>query len=119
MIKKYNYSKGKASEERAKKYLIGKGFVFIEANFEIDIGEIDLIMSDKNWLVFVEVKYKYNDMMGFPEEMINKRKIAQVKRVAQFYLMQKPKIRKIFEKYRIDAVCILGNEIRHYENLYV
>lgn len=116
-VKEFNYKKGKYGEDIAKKYLLDKGFVFIEANFEIDIGEIDLIMSDKDWLVFVEVKYKQDDRLGKPEEMIGKRKLAQVKRVAQFYLMNNPEMRKTFVKYRIDAVCILGDQINYYKNL--
>jgi len=68
--------------------------------------------------VFVEVKYKSNDILGLPEEMVSPAKINQVRRVAEIYLMKNPMIRKKFEKYRIDAVCMLGNNIRHYENLY-
>ena len=117
-IKEQNYKKGRFGEAEAKIFLLNKGYDFIEANFEIDIGEIDLIMSKDEWLVFVEVKYKSNDLLGLPEEMITPTKISQVKRVAEIYLMKNPKIKKQFEKYRLDAVCILGDEIRHYENLY-
>ncbi|HWS48670.1 MAG TPA: YraN family protein [Candidatus Methanoperedens sp.] len=113
--KNENYHKGQYGENIAKEYLLEKGFVFIEANFENKIGEIDLIMSDKKWLVFVEVKYKSDDRLGIPEEMINRNKICQVKRVAESYLIEK-KV-NFFEEYRIDAVCILGNEVRHYENV--
>lgn len=116
-MKQENYHKGKYGEEMAKKFLIKKGFVFIEANFENKIGEIDLIMSDKEWLVFVEVKYKKDDLMGLPEEMIDKRKIWQVKRVAESYLVERSVVTKYFSKYRIDAVCILGDLIKHYENV--
>lgn len=104
-------------EVEARVYLETKGFEFVEANFEVDIGEIDLIMKDKDWLVFVEVKYKSDDRMGIPEEMIGPNKIAQVKRVAEIYLMKNPKIRRQYQKWRIDAVCILGKQIRHYENI--
>lgn len=116
-MKQENYHKGKYGEELAKNFLIKKGYVFIEANFENKIGEIDLIMSDKEWLVFVEVKYKKDELMGLPEEMIDKRKIWQVKRVAESYLVERSMDTKIFFKYRIDAVCILGDLIKHYENV--
>lgn len=123
-MKKYNYQKGKRGEDIAKQYLTDKGFEFIEANFENDLGEIDLIMVDKDTLVFVEVKLKIGDKLGIPEEMINKRKLYRVKRVAESYLVMKPKMKKQFQKYRIDAVCIVMKNIaevetiRHYENLY-
>jgi len=113
--KEENYHKGRYGENIAKEYLIKKGYVFIEANFENKIGEIDLIMSDGDWLVFVEVKYKSDDRLGIPEEMISPNKIWQVKRVAESYLVER-RI-KYFEKFRLDAVCILDKEIRHYENI--
>lgn len=117
MEKQFNYKKGRYGENMAKEYLIKKDYVFIEANFENKIGEIDLIMSDKDWLVFVEVKYKSDDRLGIPEEMISQNKIWQVKRVAESYLVEKKREIKFFEKYRIDAVCILGDDVRHYENI--
>jgi putative endonuclease len=116
-MKKENYNKGKYGETEARVYLENKGYEFIEANFEVDIGEIDLIMKDEDWLVFVEVKYKSDDRMGIPEEMIGPNKIAQVKRVAEIYLMLNPKIKRQYQKWRMDAVCILGEKIRHYENI--
>ncbi len=74
-------------------------------------------MTDHDWLVFVEVKYKIDDKMGLPEEMIDKRKLAQVKRVAQWYLMEHEAMRMRYQKFRIDAVCILGGNVRYYENI--
>lgn len=112
--KKYNFSKGRKGEEMARNFLEEKGYELIVSNYENKIGEIDLIMRDKEWLVFVEVKYKYCDKLGLPEEMISPVKIAQIRRVAESYIfLEKPKL----EKYRIDAVCILGEDIKHYINI--
>ena len=104
-------------EEVARNFLLAKGFELVESNYVNDIGEIDLIMIDKKWLVFVEVKYKTDDKFGIPEEMIGKKKLAQVRRVAEIYLMLNPKMRKKYVQQRIDAVCILGEKIKHYENM--
>jgi len=113
-MKYENYNKGRAGETMALDYLLKKGYVLVEQNYENKLGEIDLIITDKEWLVFVEVKYKTDDYLGLPEEMVDKRKIGRVKRVAEGYVfLQKPRQ----TKYRIDAVCILGKEIRHYENI--
>lgn len=124
MYKTENYNKGKKGEEKAKDFLLKKGFGLVEMNYENKIGEIDLIMTDKDWLVFVEVKLKVGDKFGIPEEMINKRKLSQVKRVAESYLVLENKKVKQFKKYRIDGVCIVLNDdqtinrINHYENIY-
>ena len=88
------------------------------------MGEIDLIMSDKDWLVFVEVKLKIGNRFGQPEEMINKNKLNQIKRVAELFLVSESQIAQKFVRYRVDAVCIELNEdktinrINYYDNLY-
>jgi putative endonuclease len=117
-MKQLNFIKGRFGEDRAKKFLIEMGMVYIESNFTIMNGEIDLIMSDNDTLVFIEVKYKNDNFMGLPEEMINRRKILQVKRVAEYFLLNNQYLKKHFNKYRIDAVCILGNIVKHYKNVY-
>jgi putative endonuclease len=109
-----NYNKGKIYEDEAKVFLESKGYNWVESNYENRIGEIDIIMRDNDWLVFVEVKYKTDDYFGLPEEMITPKKLCQVRKVAESYIFLKQPKEK---KYRIDAVCILGQEIRHYENL--
>lgn len=116
-IKEFNFKKGRKGEEEARIFLEAKGFMLIEQNYTNDLGEIDLIMIDKDWLVFVEVKYKSDDRLGLPEEMLTPKKLAQVKRVAEMYLITNMKIQKRFKKYRVDGVCILGNIIKHYENI--
>lgn len=124
MYKKENYIKGKNGEEKALEFLLKKGFELVEMNYENKIGEIDLIMTDKDWLVFVEVKLKVGDRFGTPEEMINKRKLAQIRRVAEAYLVLENKVARKYKKYRIDAVCMVLDEeknierINHYENVY-
>ena len=104
--------------------MINKGFNLIESNYSNNLGEIDLIMSDKDWLVFVEVKLKIGNRFGQPEEMINKNKLSQIKRVAELFLVSESQIAQKFVRYRIDAVCIELNEdkainrINYYDNLY-
>jgi putative endonuclease len=116
-VKQQNYNKGRFGEHTARDYLLNKGYGFIEANYDIDIGEIDLVMTDGDWLVFVEVKYKSDDSMGNPEEMVTSRKLGQVRRVAEIYLIKNKDVLKNYSKFRIDAVCILGKNIKHYENV--
>ena len=124
MSKIKNYNKGKEGEEIARDYLVKKGFILIESNYSNNSGEIDLIMSDKDWLVFIEVKLKIGDKFGLPEEMIGNNKLSQVRRVAELFLLCDSPITKKYKKYRIDAVCIVLNEdktinrINYYDNLY-
>ncbi|MFA5827978.1 MAG: YraN family protein [Candidatus Shapirobacteria bacterium] len=116
-VKVENYSKGRSSEERARMYLEKKGLGWIESNFLCHIGEIDLVMTDRDRLVFVEVKFKTDNKFGTPEEMISGWKIAQIRRVAQIYLIERPEVNKNYSKYRIDAVCLLGENTKHYKDI--
>ena len=123
-MKTQNFKKGRVGEEIARKFLVQKGFRLIESNYSNKLGEIDLIMLDKEVLVFVEVKLKIGDKFGSPEEMISKYKLSQIRRVAETFLVLNPDISKRLVKYRIDAVCIVLNEdktinrINYYENVY-
>lgn len=123
MIKQFNRKVGKEGEEIAAKFLSGKGYKILERNYHTRFGEIDLIAVKNNVLTFIEVKLKHGEDFGTPEEMIGTSKLSQVQRMAEFYLMDKPKMAEIYKAYSIDAVCIMVGEdgeeerISHYENL--
>lgn len=121
-MKQFNRQKGGEGEEIAAKYLRKRGYQILEQNYSVKFGEIDLVVSQNNILIFVEVKLKTTDDFGTPEEMIGKAKLSQVERMAQLYLMQNPQIEEMFDSFRIDAVCIVGSKnnverIKHYENV--
>ncbi|MBU3935414.1 YraN family protein [Patescibacteria group bacterium] len=117
MAKTQNFSKGRYGESLALRYLQQKGYRFIQSNFHTRYGEIDLIMIDKNKLIFIEVKYKSPSSPGTPEEMISSKKITQIQRTALSFLRQNPGLAKDYPSYRLDAVCIVGTIIKHYQNI--
>lgn len=124
-MKKWNREKGSTGEEMAASYLVKKGFAIIEKNFRTKFGEIDLVCRDPSassgqaTLVFVEVKLKVGERYGTPEEMINKRKIWQVSRMGELYLMKN----KLDMPMRVDMVAVVVDKeenvlrIDHYENM--
>jgi putative endonuclease len=122
-MKVYNRKSGKMGEDIACEYLIKNGYRLIEKNFSTKFGEIDLIFSYKKILVFVEVKLKIGEEHGSPSEMINARKIYQIRKTAVTFLLKNSKFAILFPIQRIDAVCIVLNHdksvksINHYENI--
>lgn len=122
-MKKENYNKGKVGETIAKEYLESKGFNIIDQNYNNDLGEIDLIATQENFIVFVEVKMKIGDKYGTPEEMITKGKLWQIRRVAEIWLLNNRKLKRQFPQQRIDAVCMVFDDdlkmisLKHYENV--
>lgn len=79
---------GNRAETLAKQFLEQKGFEFQQANFQCKTGEIDLIMQDRNTLVFVEVRFRSDSRLGSPLETVTAAKQRKLRRSAQFFLQQ-------------------------------
>jgi putative endonuclease len=114
---------GKRGEELALEYLTDNGYELVKKNYRFGHGEIDLIVKDlaKNVLVFVEVKARYNLELGDPAYAINKKKISQLKKIAELYLYEN-QIKEV--DCRFDVITILFDEpenpkIEHYENAFL
>lgn len=118
-MKQLNRIKGGEGEEIAAQFLREKGYKILDQNNSTKWGELDLIASQGDTLLFVEVKLKTTERYGTPEEMIGKSKLAQIKKTAEMYLLNNPDMAKAFDRYQIDAVCIVEEtgRITHYENL--
>lgn len=119
MTKTLNRLKGKEGEEMAENYLRKQGYEIIEMNHQTKFGELDIIATKNNILIFVEVKFKQTEDYGTPEEMIGKNKLMQVQRIAEMYLLNNPDIAKNYDSYQIDAICIVEDtgRVTHYENI--
>jgi len=61
----------------------------VERNYRFDRGEIDLIASDGDELVFIEVKARRSDAFGPPEDAVTPQKEEQIRRVAEGYLFER------------------------------
>src|SRR5258708_9273758 len=110
-------------EQMAADFLSKNGYEILEKNFHTRFGEIDLIVSKNQKLIFVEVKLKVGEDFGTPEEMITKYKLRQIQRTGEMFLMIKPEYEKFYDSFQIDAVCIVMDKNReikridHYENI--
>ena len=111
MSKKFNKEIGNIGERIAEKYLI------VERNYKTDIGEIDIIANDGNYLVFVEVKAKNSLEFGFPSEEVDVRKQRKICMVAAQYI----KRNMFFDSaVRFDVVEVYLNtrEVNHIVNAF-
>lgn len=103
-------------EKLAADYLLDSGTELLERNYRCRSGEIDLIIRDGRYLVFVEVKYRSSAAMGDPAEAVHAQKQQRIRKVAQYYLYS--------HRYgadtpcRFDVVCILNQEIRWIKNAF-
>lgn len=117
MERKNKRQLGAEKELLAAEYLKTRGFRILEKNFFCHQGEIDLIaLSPEQELVFVEVKYRTDSRNGFPEEAVNGKKQARLRKASQVYLYQHPCSMSLPCRY--DVISILGEEIRQIENAF-
>jgi len=101
-------SKGKFTEEFAKQYLIQQGLVFIDSNFHSRQGEIDLIMKDGQVFVFIEVKYRKNNLFGGAVSAVSQLKQKKIKHCVAFFL-QKINLNEYNTPCRFDVIALEGN----------
>jgi len=100
-------AKGKQGEDIARAYLEAQGLITRERNYQTAYGEIDLIMQDRDVIVFVEVKYRSSDRYGSPLEGVSVHKQRRIKKIAQRYITDLG-----YEPVcRFDVVGIIGTEI--------
>ncbi len=113
--KTFNKVTGDSGEQLAKEYLKKNGYKILKTNYKTNIGEIDIIAKQKDFIVFVEVKTRKNDYFGLPREAVNSFKQQKIRQVATQYI----KFNKLFDaSCRFDVIEILGDEISHLENCF-
>lgn len=83
-------SKGAMGEILAARFLRNKGYVICSSNFRCRMGEIDIIASDKRYLVFVEVKTRRADSRYLPREAVTITKQRKLLQTAAMYLSRFP-----------------------------
>ncbi len=94
---------GKKAEDFASSLITSKGYKVLDRNFRSRFGEIDIIATDENTLVFVEVKARWSRKFGNPEEAVTPRKIWKIRKTGEFYSKMHPELP---QKLRIDVVAI-------------
>lgn len=106
----------KLGEEIATKYLKDKGYKIIERNFRKGYGEIDIIATLNNTLVFIEVKTRTTNLFGGAKESIAYHKIKSLIKTSQFYKLNHKNLPDLM---RIDAVFIdmVGNKVKTMEHI--
>jgi putative endonuclease len=94
---------GAFGEALAQEYLARKGYRILETNFRCRAGEIDIVASQRETLVLVEVRCKTNSNFGLPEESITQTKSTHLKAVAAYYLQRHE---QYADSWRIDVIAI-------------
>ncbi len=79
-------TQGNIAEDKACQYLQDKGLKLVEKNYRCRTGEIDLVMQDKETLVFVEVRYRASNEHGSALDSVDQHKIQKLISAANHYI---------------------------------
>ena len=103
---KFNHTElGIEGEKYACEQLISKGYTLLSRNYRWNRAEIDLVMKDKDRIVFIEVKTRNTAVFGKPYEAVTKSKQKQLIKAANAYIQEK----EVQEEARFDVVSIVWN----------
>mgnify|MGYP000170996832 CR=1 FL=1 len=100
-------TQGTFFEQIAKEYLLNSHLALETENFNCKLGEIDLVMTDGNTMVFVEVKQRANNHYGGALAAVTPKKQQRIIKSAMFYCQTK-NINFEQQACRFDVVAITG-----------
>ena len=97
---------GAWGEALAAKYLQKKRYKIVATNYRSRFGEIDLIVADRKFLVFVEVKLRKSDSFARAGAFVDHSKQERLRTTAEIYLSQNPtQLQPRFDVIEIYAPC--------------
>jgi len=97
-----------AGETLSAKYLEYKGYEIVCTNFRSPYGEIDIIASDQDTLVFIEVKTRRKHSVKTSLLSLSATKQRHICLTAQYYINQNPDHGKL--QTRFDLILAFYNE---------
>lgn len=112
-----NKFKGSSGERIAEEYLKKEGYDILARNFRTRLGEIDIVASKGEYLVFVEVKARKSEAYGFPSESVTYAKQRKISMVASQYI----KLNMYFGatvRFDVVEVYLTEGRINHIENAF-
>ena len=80
--------RGQVGEQAALNYFVSKGYKLIKQNYICRFGEIDIIMRDRSYIVFVEVRTRKTGSIVNGLESIDRNKIRKITVTASKYLSE-------------------------------
>jgi putative endonuclease len=109
---------GQKGEETAAGYLSEKGYKILFMNWKYGKHEIDIIAAKDDFIVFVEVKFRSDELMVPLGTVISKEKQRSLIYAAEGYIRRFA----IDKESRFDVITIIGKEdeekIDHIEDAF-
>jgi len=101
---------GKNAEQQALLFLQKQGLHLMVENYTCYSGEIDLIMQDKEDIVFIEVRSRSRSDYGQASETITLSKQRKIIRAATHFLQKKGCLYKVCSRFDVIAMQLINNQ---------
>jgi putative endonuclease len=98
-----NKKLGNIAENYAADLLKSQGYKIIDRNFRSRFGELDIIAAGRDSLIFVEVKARWSDKFGNPEEAVTYSKLNKIKKTIDFYFLKHP---SVLTNFKIEVIAL-------------
>lgn len=113
---------GDFGESAVLSYLQNHGFETVERNYHSRYGEIDIIVKDSEYIVFVEVKTRNQFAVARPSDFVDNRKQKKILKTAAVFLSKneydlQPRFdvaEVIYDKNTKEII-----DIHHIENAFI
>lgn len=113
---------GAWGEALAGEYLRKKRYTVAALNYRTRFGEIDLIVTNRKFIVFVEVKLRKNSDFAQAREFVDRRKQNRIRTTAMQYLCANPTDLQprfdVIEIYAPEGTETLHPVINHLEDAF-
>lgn len=113
---------GAWGEALAAEYLQRKHYKILATGYRSRFGEIDLIVCDRKYLVFVEVKLRKSNRFANAYEYVDTRKQDRIRTTASIYLSQNPTALQprfdVIEIYAPEGTATIKPKIHHMEDAF-
>lgn len=113
---------GSWGESLAADYLRKKHFKLLATNYRCRYGEIDLIVCNRKYLVFVEVKLRKSQSFAKAMEYVDFHKQNRLRTTAEMYLSENPTQLQprfdVIEIYAKDGTATAHPLIYHMEDAF-
>lgn len=113
-----NITKGIIGENKAVEYLVLKGYRVMDRNYRSKIGEIDIIATKDNILIFIEVKTRTSTKYGYPYEAVNWKKQDKIIKTSLVYIKQRKLLNYQMRYDIIEVYLSEKSRINHIENAF-
>ena len=97
---------GQIAENAARRFLERRGLRLLTSNYQCRYGELDLVMSDREFLVIVEIRYRRHTEFMDPVESITRHKRDRIVRATLHFMQRCADYRD--HPVRFDIVGVSG-----------